>query len=688
MLKKIVVHFTALVFWFLPSTSGFTQILPFDLYSIKDGLPSNWITCIYQDSRGYLWIGGDGGLSVYDGINFKNYTKDDGLPVGHVWSIHESRLTPGVMFIGTHGGGLSRLVDGKISSIKLGKTAVENVVAHIVEDSEGVVWCGTAWGMYRVKGDSVSFFNTGNDSGYVALLHETRDGQVLFSIGHALYRYSPKTGTARRIELNLGVAILTCAVEDADGSFWFGTNVGEILHVQNDRIVASRATPFGELQGMLDDRDGNLWFATDFGLLKVSKSDFVNGEIINYTQENGLPEAEFEFCIRDRENTLWFGSRNKGLLKLAERYVFSFPIMRLHAGLLNRPAVSDSSGHLFVVSGEGLWEIWKDGSGSWQKHLHPIIGVPGKFKRNEFSRRLISVDIDGNGLLWAATQDGSLDGFKVMHRREQSSILRLVHQMQFGGDPPTVKTVGMLIDSNDRLWYNIWTGPLVQIDLSSMKVREDRVDLPPGTPQAISQDSSGNLWIGSFVEGVSIFAFENGKYHLTRRLTVADGLAGDQIRSIVHRRNGEVWIGTRFDGISVYRDGKFRTINTKNGLLNNAVWAMAEDDDGRMWVGTSAGLQYTLPGDTARFVTNRKLIGKQFGGVGLIAGERVVWAVSTDELTLFEYGRQSPAGEPPLIYITEMRVNGREREMTNGAKFSHNENLCVLRFNGLSFKDE
>src|SRR5512145_2289431 len=99
--------------------SGYAQILPFEHYSIKDGLHSNWITSIYQDSRGYLWIGGDGGMSVYDGISFKNYGTDDGLPVGHVWCIQESRKAPGTMLIGTHGGGLSKLQDGKIASLTL-----------------------------------------------------------------------------------------------------------------------------------------------------------------------------------------------------------------------------------------------------------------------------------------------------------------------------------------------------------------------------------------------------------------------------------------------------------------------------------------------------------------------------------------------------------------------------------------
>jgi signal transduction histidine kinase/ligand-binding sensor domain-containing protein len=694
MAKAGCTHLTISAVLLLLAATGFAQVLPFDHYTIADGLPSNWITAIFQDSRGYLWVGGDGGLSVYDGISFKTYTKDDGLPVGLVWWIHESRRSPGTMLIGTHGGGLSRLTNGKITSLPLNKetTAVENILMLILEDSEGVVWCGTYRGMYRVIGDSVAFFSTGSDSGNVEFLEETRNGEILFSIAKGLYRYSPKTAAMQRIELNLDGATLSCAVEDEDGSLWLGTSRGEIWRVQNDRVVAARATPFGGLRSMVDGLDGNLWIAAPTGILKVSKSGFTNGEIVHYKTENGLPESDFICCFRDRENSLWFGSRHKGLLKLAERYVSSFPIDGLQPGLLNRPAVSDSSGHLFVVSSEGLWEIWKNRDRSWERHLHRISGVPGKSKLPEASAGLVSVDIDSKGRLWTALQDGGLYGFSVTHRRDRSSLLSLAHRMQ-PADTLHGFTAGMLIDHNDQLWYNYWIAMayLMQIDLATLKVRESykaHPDLPAGPPYAISPDSAGNLWFGAFRSGASILKFEDGKYHLIRKLTVADGLGGEEVRAIVHRRNGETWIGTRFDGISIYRDGKFRTITTRDGLLSNAVLAMEEDNEGRIWVGTSAGLQYAEHPDSLRFLTNRKLLGKPVGGVGFVTGERVVWSVSAGELTLFEYGLQSPAGEPPLIAITELRVNGRERDIANSTKFTSSENLCVLSFNGLSFKHE
>ena len=87
----------------------FCQTLPFHRYTTGDGLPSNHITTLFQDSRGYLWIGTDNGLSRYDGTEFKNFTTADGLSNLYITDIIESRKQPGTFWIGTIAGGLVKM---------------------------------------------------------------------------------------------------------------------------------------------------------------------------------------------------------------------------------------------------------------------------------------------------------------------------------------------------------------------------------------------------------------------------------------------------------------------------------------------------------------------------------------------------------------------------------------------------
>ncbi|MCI0691882.1 hypothetical protein L0337_07725 [candidate division KSB1 bacterium] len=676
--------FTTLLFLLFLSRPAHLQVLPFDNYTIKEGLPSNWITTIFQDSRGYLWIGADGGLSVYDGISFRTYGKDDGLPVGHVWSIRESCKSPGTLLIGTHGGGLSRIADGKITSLALDKNYAANVVTAILEDHEGVLWCGAAWGIYQVRHDSASYFSAVKDSGAVSFIVQTSDSLIWISIKQSLYRYSPHTRQTERLEFDLPPTTFLCVLEDDEGILWLGTKDGTLYRLQHNRITAKRQLPFGDLRAVLDDKEGYLWFVTSQGIVKVAKQSFPEGEVANYTTANGLPDNDLFFCLIDRENNLWFASRNGGLFKLSERNFYSFPFKGLNPDLLNRSAIADERGHLFVASGEGLWEVWKDRHGSWQKFLHQL-------DRGGLSSDVHSVDIAGDERLWVAYRESGVAAYALTAEQEKPASLSLVGVLKSGrdlpDDPPKGAILGILIDRDDQLWCSLWSVGLVQVDLKTRKQRGFYIEeLGESTPQAVCQDLDGNIWVGTFRSGLFAFKPQAGKYSQTRHFTPQDGLASDQVRSLVQRRNGELWIGSRFDGISIYKDGKFEKITTRDGLLNNAVWALAEDDDGRMWIATSVGLQYTAPENSRRFFTHRRLTGRHVGAVGVIPGRQAVWSVSPEELTIYEYGHKNLESAPPPVYITGLRVNGKERGVAGGMKFSYDENLCAFFFNGLSFK--
>jgi ligand-binding sensor domain-containing protein len=246
---------------------------------------------------------------------------------------------------------------------------------------------------------------------------------------------------------------------------------------------------------------------------------------------------------------------------------------------LNRAAVADSNGHLFVVSGEGLWEIWQHPAGGWQKFLHRIPAIYRQSNQSALSQRLIAVDLAPNGRLWLTVFDGGLFGYKLTLRANQSSLLTLlVHTLKSDGDLPKGLPVGIMIDRDNQLWYDVWSGPLVQVNLSDLTQRAS-YKLEGNTTRALCHDLEGNLWAGTYNGGISVLARENGGYRLRRRLTTSDGLPSNQIRSLVQRRNGEIWIGTRFNGLVIYQDGKFQTLTTKDGLLNNAIWTLAEDEE-------------------------------------------------------------------------------------------------------------
>src|SRR5437867_2744395 len=139
------------LFWILLAPSGFAQVLPFHTYTVRNGLISNAVSAMLQDSRGYLWIGTTDGISVYDGTFFRNYSSSDGLAFGHVNDFSESRRFPGTIWIATNGGGVSRFTDGSFRTYKTGDSPWSNRVNAVFEDFSGTVWCGADEGLFRIR---------------------------------------------------------------------------------------------------------------------------------------------------------------------------------------------------------------------------------------------------------------------------------------------------------------------------------------------------------------------------------------------------------------------------------------------------------------------------------------------------------------------------------------------------------
>src|ERR1700749_1296602 len=105
--KQYKSFFAAFIFLFSLLQLNAQQLL-FKNFKVKDGLPSAEIYCVFQDSKGFIWFGSDGGVSKFDGYAFKNYTTEDGLADNVVFGITEDK----------HGRIWFRALSGKLCYVK------------------------------------------------------------------------------------------------------------------------------------------------------------------------------------------------------------------------------------------------------------------------------------------------------------------------------------------------------------------------------------------------------------------------------------------------------------------------------------------------------------------------------------------------------------------------------------------
>jgi ligand-binding sensor domain-containing protein len=102
--------------------------------------------CVYEDKAGNIWIGGQGGLSKYDGIEFTNFTKQDGLPHNDINTILEDKT--GNIWFGTRGN--MGLYDGStFSEIKNDEGKAFFNVWSIIEDKSGDIWLVDSSGLWN-----------------------------------------------------------------------------------------------------------------------------------------------------------------------------------------------------------------------------------------------------------------------------------------------------------------------------------------------------------------------------------------------------------------------------------------------------------------------------------------------------------------------------------------------------------
>ena len=176
---------------------SFAQLYPFDHYTSKDGLLTDFVLSLCCDSRGYMWIGTNDGLSRYDGDAFRNYTIADGLALSRVTCITESRKEPGTLWIGTNGGGISKLTNEKFNTIKLGKDRASNLISAVCQDAAGNLWCGTVDGLYRLIGDDFRPFMPIMYIGTVVGIDLSADGTLWVAFPDRMFMIPQGSDTPR-----------------------------------------------------------------------------------------------------------------------------------------------------------------------------------------------------------------------------------------------------------------------------------------------------------------------------------------------------------------------------------------------------------------------------------------------------------------------------------------------------------
>jgi ligand-binding sensor domain-containing protein len=300
-----------------------------------------------QDKAGNLWLcnSRNEGVTVYDGKSFAHYREKDGLSSNFVWTILED--SSGKLWFGTADG--ITCFDGKkfttipitaiTGSVSSEKTRpdmygmpkpFENSVFTILQDRKGIFWFGTTSGIYRYDGKMFSHFlqNDGviDNSGVRVNSHsafgvesilEDKSGNIWFGGrgSEGVFRFDGKVLSNFKPNGDNWVRPI---FEDKTGTIWFAT-CKAILY----RYNGSAFTEFGKnefndwVYSMEEDSAGNFWFSNSWANSKKGGVVFYNSsseEFTHHTIEGERSDASLCWVLIDKSGTIWF-SNGRGLCR-------------------------------------------------------------------------------------------------------------------------------------------------------------------------------------------------------------------------------------------------------------------------------------------------------------------------------------------------------------------------------------
>lgn len=634
---------------FIQVSIGFSQPphIFFDHITTQEGLSQNDVNCILQDHKGFMWFGTNDGLNRYDGYAFTVFKPDPQNP----YSIKSNLIMDlvedqkGGIWIGTAGLGLNyfdtntqRFYPVEILANK-GNGQINPHIRNMMLDHLDRLWVSTQDGMFVleredttsheklfVKDRTEEFLPEVLQEGFGGDIFQDKEHVIWISNTQGLFYIDPQNSRENNKRIvsittypESSALVVNSLVKDLDGKLVLSTSRGILYQVG----TKSNGIPeFKEISSMgnsdlVVDTHNQIWVAGSRGLWCYAKTSPNSLPSLTGRYKNDLDDSHslnkdvLRTLYVDRNGLIWVGTNGGGINKFdPEKMAFRHFKKNLKGGSIGynkiRSIFEDSEQNLWIgTEGGGMDFLYADSQeGNYQSFQH-LFTANNIFAIEEVQKAR------SKWLYFGGQSTPSLFRTKIPHASQSMGEVPIdtLHEIEGA-------VFAILNDHNSRLWVGTYNNGLYVIDLQAkgeaLSINTYQYD--PSDSQSLSdnivrsllQDKKGNIWVGTGnglnkipysstendqVEFVS-FKFQEGNQ---------TSLSHNYILALFESTVGEIWVGTFGGGLNRFIPGNestpahFKRYGEGQGLANDVVKGILEDDQGHLWISTNKGLSQFDP---------------------------------------------------------------------------------------------
>lgn len=617
-----------------------------------DGLANNSIRYMFQDSKGFMWMGTVNGLSYYDGNSFVSIYPDPNLPVsladprirnmeedsnGFLWiatlsslySCYDLKHGRFVDFTGCgeykqsyskkiiasdqsvwlwdNNNGCRRVVyqDGQFSSQaykkESGNLSSDDVLfVYESNDSPGHVWIGTRQGLWKYHEGKLEAMDTQGESWEHIFSYDQYT--CIITGKKEIYRHSLSNNRLEKIAslTELGdTGVITGSLRlqhqwvmfTATGSYILDPVTGKLRRFSRLNIKNGNVTRDNKGNAWVHNYTGNVWYVnTSTGDIKPFQ--FLSSEHLGYI------DVERYSIIHDSRDIIWITTYGNGLfaydLNTGGLQHFTFEVS--HSSHIN-------SNYLQYIIEDRSGGIWVSSEFSGLSHLEILNKgtlriYPNGENASDRSNTIRMLLRGKNGNVFMANRMGTLYEY-------DAGLKNILRKEKF-----THNVYSMCEDNEGQLWLGMrGIGLRIGPDQWYRHNSKDPGSLSNDNVYLIYRDRKGRMWIGTFGGGLNLAVKTDNGYQFKHFFQ--DSYGEKRVRVIQEDRNGMMWVGTN-NGIYIFHPDSLIHA-PKNYILynhvnetfpSNEIRCLVNDHEGNMWIGTTGtGFAICNPGGDYQHLT-------------------------------------------------------------------------------------